>query len=323
MKLTITKQFQSFVEEQGVSFAHLLQQAQIPNLLWKEELLVDEQQYYRLLQVFDQYLSDEQLLAFSEVANINLFIPPIYAALAAKNGLEALERFILFKKLIGPITIDMEFLEDTVKIRFAFIFSHQELPRFALLNEQLLLISLLRRGSEREITPLLINGPFAYGDSLTRYLKTIPKKSQSNLLVFKTEDLAAPFYTQNNSMWQLIEPELKKRLAAISKPAAFAAVIQNELFHAIPSGHFSLADIAFRIGVSTRTLQRNLQAEKTTFNQQLKEAQLALSLSFLQNPQLTTTEIAYLVGFSDVSSFSRAFKKWTAKSITQYKALAE
>lgn len=319
MKLTITKQFQVFIEELGLSLERILQQARIPNLLWKEELVVDEQQYYRLLKVLDEYLSDEQLLAFSEIENINMFMPPIYAALSAKNGMEALERFVTFKKLIGPITIGLEILENTVQIRFAFVFPQQELPRFALLNEQLLLVSLLRRGSEKEITPLLISSPFDYGELLTHYLNCSPRKSQENLLVFKREELESPFYTQNNSMWQFIEPELKNRLSAASKPATFVEMIQNELFQAIPSGHFALPDIAQQIGISTRTLQRNLQAENTTFNQQLKHAQKTLSLNFLQNKHLTTTEIAYLVGFTDTSSFSRAFKKWTNKTISQYR----
>lgn len=270
MKLTITKQFQDFISQQGLSLEHLLQQADIPNLLWKEELSVNEQQYYRLLQVFDEYVSDEQILAFSEVENINMFIPPIYAALSAKNGMEALVRFIAFKKLIGPITISMEVLENTVQIRFSFIFPNQELPRFALLNEQLLLISLLRRGSEKMITPALVSSPFDYGTAIKEYLKCEPEKSKENLLVFQLADLKAPFYTQNNVMWQFIEPELKTRLAAVSMQNTFVGTIQNALFKAIPSGNFSLPEVAKTIGVSTRTLQRNLQAENTTFNRQLQ-----------------------------------------------------
>ncbi|MDA9472190.1 helix-turn-helix domain-containing protein [Enterococcus sp. 5H] len=319
MKLTITKQFQNFISSQGLSLEHLLQQANIPNLLWREELVVNEQQYYDLLQVFNQYVSDQQILAFSEIENINMFMPPIYAALSAENGMEALKRFISYKKLIGPITIGMEVEGKTVQIWFSFVFPNQELPRFALLNEQLLLLSLLRRGSKKEVTPLLIEGPFEYGESIKQYLNCNPRKSRENLLVLKLEDLKYPFYTQNNIMWEFIEPELKNRLVAASTPKTFVETIQKVLFQVIPSGNFSLQDVALKIGISTRTLQRNLQAENTTFNRQLQEAQKVLSLNFLQNNNLRTAEIAYLVGFSEVSSFSRAFKKWTGKNISQYK----
>lgn len=319
MKLTITKQFQAFIKEQNLSLEHILEQAMIPNLLWKEELVVEEQQYYRLLRVLDECISDEQLLALSEIENINMFMPPIYAALSAKNGMEALERFITFKKLIGPITIEMEEVGNNVQIRFSFLSSNQELPRFSLLNEQLLVVSLLRRGSGKEIRPISISGPFEYGETLTHYLKCVPEKSQGNILIFQQEDLDIPFYTQNNSMWEFMEPELKNRLATFSPSPSFLETIQNELFQSIPSGHFSLSNIAQKVGVSNRTLQRNLQAVNTTFHQQVQQTQMILSLNFLQNQNLTTTEIAYLVGFSEVSSFSRAFKKWTTKNITQYR----
>ncbi|MTD38334.1 helix-turn-helix domain-containing protein [Erwinia sp. CPCC 100877] len=99
----------------------------------------------------------------------------------------------------------------------------------------------------------------------------------------------------------------------------FVDTIQKVLFQVIPSGNFSLQDVASKIGVSTQTLQRNLQAENTTFNRQLQEAKKVLNLNFLQNDNLASTKIAYLVGFSEVSSFSRAFKKWTGKNISQYK----
>lgn len=323
MKVTITNQFQHYISDLGLSLAHLLQQAGIPNLLWKEELVVNEQQYYSLLQVFNKTITNQQILAFSEIRNINMFMPPIYAALSAKNGLEALERFTHYKKLIGPIVIEMGIKEEVVQIRFSFVFPNQELPRFALLNEQLLLISLLRTGSEKEITPLIIASPFEYGKTIKKYVQCNPIKSQGNLLVFKREDLVRPFFTQNNSMWEFIEPELKNRLIAASVSETFVEGIQRVLYQVIPSGNFSLQDVASEIGTSTRTLQRNLQAENTTFNEQLQEVQKILSLNFLKNKHLTTSEIAYLVGFSEVSSFSRAFKKWTGKNISQYKVELE
>lgn len=319
MKLTITKQFQEFILNLGLSLEDLLQKAGIPNLLWKEELVVNEQQYYRLLQEFNTHITNEQLLAFSEVKNINMFMPPIFAALSAKNGMEALERFITYKKLIGPVSVDMQILEDTVRIHFSFVYPEQELPRFALLNEQLLLISLLRTGSGKEIIPLLVSSPFDYGKQIKKYIGILPEKSKDNLLVFQIIDLKQSFLTQNNSMWQFIEPELKNRLSTISEQHTFISTIQSTLFQAIPSGHFSLNDIAHSIGVSTRTLQRNLRTENTTFNQQLQTTQKLLALNYVLNNNLTTNEISYLIGYADVSSFSRAFKKWTGKTISQYR----
>lgn len=92
MKLTISKQLQAFIESLGMRFEQFLAESDIPNYMWKEELTVSNEQYYRLLQTMDKYVTDEQILVFSDVKNINMFIPPIFAALSAENGIAALER---------------------------------------------------------------------------------------------------------------------------------------------------------------------------------------------------------------------------------------
>lgn len=45
--------------------------------MWKEELTFSNEQYYRLLQTMDKYVTDEQTLVFSDVKNINMFLPPV------------------------------------------------------------------------------------------------------------------------------------------------------------------------------------------------------------------------------------------------------
>nr|WP_246201304.1 AraC family transcriptional regulator [Streptococcus ratti] len=73
------------------------------------------------------------------------------------------------------------------------------------------------------------------------------------------------------------------------------------------------------LGISSRTLQRNLNAEGTKFNQELQNVQKLLALSYLEKSDISTDEVAYLVGYAEASSFSRAFKKWTGKTISQYR----
>ncbi|MGX4202141.1 helix-turn-helix domain-containing protein [Bacillus sp. JK74] len=147
----------------------------------------------------------------------------------------------------------------------------------------------------------------------------MPEVGEENQLVFKVEDLNRPFLTQNNSMWQYLEPALKNKLAELSAQRSFSSTVQTALFQAIPSGNFSLEEIAHSLGVSPRTLQRNLSAEGTAFNQQLQATQKMLALNYVQNDSLNMNEITYLVGYADPSSFSRAFKKWTGKTISHYK----
>lgn len=78
---------------------------------------------------------------------------------------------------------------------------------------------------------------------------------------------------------------------------------------------FLIEDIAHRLG---RTLQRNLSAENTSFKQELQAVQKAMAFSYLKM-NLSTEEISSLVGYSEVNAFSRAFKKWTGMTMTDYK----
>ncbi|MFP3126464.1 AraC family transcriptional regulator [Ectobacillus funiculus] len=319
MKITIPHQFQQFIASLGVSMEELLQKADIPNMLWKETLTLTNLEYYRLLQEFDHMLSDEQLLAFSQIENINMFMPPFFAAMSAKNGYEGIQRLATYKGLIGPVEIQMNETSTTVCYHFSFIYPNQELPRFALLNEQLLLVSLLRIATGEKVIPLLVGGPYSYGPLIEEFFGIRGTKSVTNQLIFKLADVKRPFLTENNTMWEYLKPEFTRRLQEISQQKSFSQNVQAILFSAIPSGHFTLEEIAHTLGISVRTLQRNLSAENTTFNQQLQAVQKMLAFHYLQEPNLTTNDIAYLLGYADSNSFVRAFKKWTGQTISEYK----
>ena len=323
MKITITRQFQQFIASLGISMEEVLQKANIPNMLWKETLALTNLEYYRLLQEFDLLLSDEQLLAFSQIENIKMFMPPFFAAMSAKNGYEGIQRLAKYKGLIGPIEIEMNETSNTVSVHFSFTYPNQELPRFALLNEQLLLVSLLRAATGERIVPLLVEGPYLYSYPIEAFLGIRGTKSMTNQLLFKLTDLKRPFLTENNSMWEYLEPEFTKRIHEISRQKSFSQNIQAILFTAIPGGHFTLEEVARSLGISVRTLQRNLSAENTTFNQQLQTVQKMLAFHYLQDPNLTTRDISYLLGYADSNSFVRAFKKWTGQTITAYRELLE
>ncbi len=63
--------------------------------------------------------------------------------------------------------------------------------------------------------------------------------------------------------------------------------------------------------MSTRTLQRRLDDEGTRFSDVLDTVRERLARSLLLDPSLTLAEVAYRTGFSDLATFSRAFKRWS------------
>jgi AraC-like DNA-binding protein len=68
-----------------------------------------------------------------------------------------------------------------------------------------------------------------------------------------------------------------------------------------------MADVAKRLAVSSRTLQRRLQAEDTSFKQELSALRAELANHYLVNTPYSSAEISFLLGYSEPSSFFRAF----------------
>jgi AraC-like DNA-binding protein len=77
--------------------------------------------------------------------------------------------------------------------------------------------------------------------------------------------------------------------------------------------------IAEAMGMTVRTLQRQLQSCDTTLSALRDEVCLALSRELLNNPALTLEEIAASLGYSDASNFRRAFKRWTGVNPSQFR----
>ncbi len=318
MKLAVTRGLEDYLKALGLDFPSLLHKAAIPNKLRNEEIELTSLEYFRLLDELDRVLDEKEIRSLSQIANLQLLVPAFFAALSAKNGLEALERFAHFKKLVGPIEVELMVTELSVSVHFSYALRQFDLPKLAVLNEQLLLLNLLKTGTGQSIQPILLESPFDYEEETLAEFGQLVQKSTYNQLVFARVDLYQPFITQNNIMWHYLEPELNKHLASLEGEKSFATYVQEELLSAIPAGNFLVEDIAQRLGLSSRTLQRNLKAENTSFKEQVQAVQKAMAVSYLKL-NLSTEEIADLLGYTEVAAFSRAFKKWLGMTVTDYR----
>lgn len=90
--------------------------------------------------------------------------------------------------------------------------------------------------------------------------------------------------------------------------------VESLLMPVLHTGTASMDTIAAKLGMSRQTLFRKLKAEGITFEKVLDELRHKMALNYLGDRKVSVTETAYLVGFSDPASFSRAFKRWTGAS---------
>ena len=164
-----------------------------------------------------------------------------------------------------------------------------------------MLINLLNKGIVKRISPVSVTSPFEYGELLTKEINAMINKAKQNEVIFSMKDLKKPFLTANNIMVEYLEPQLKQKLEEMESETfeTFASRVQKKLFQLIPSGQFGLENVAEEFGISGRTVQRNLSAENTSFNQLVKDIQKIMTFNYLETKELSIDEIAYLVGYTN------------------------
>jgi len=86
------------------------------------------------------------------------------------------------------------------------------------------------------------------------------------------------------------------------------------------AGDASPVKIASLLGMSSRSLQRRLQEQGTSYAQVLRDTRRELAVSYLCEQHCSITEIAFLLGFEDASAFARAFRSWTGVSPSEFRA---
>ena len=87
----------------------------------------------------------------------------------------------------------------------------------------------------------------------------------------------------------------------------------------LPGGAGTADDVAEKLGLSKRTLQRKLMEENTSFQKQLNGTRELLARHYLRNTDMSSDEIAFLLGYQEINSFLRAFNIWTGMSITEFR----
>jgi AraC-like DNA-binding protein len=99
-----------------------------------------------------------------------------------------------------------------------------------------------------------------------------------------------------------------------------AMQVRAKIIEGLPDGRPSQEDIAETLNTSLRSLQRRLRDEDTTFKDLLNETQQELALQYMRDTSRSIGEVTYLLGFSEPSNFTRAFKRWTGKSPGEFRS---
>jgi AraC-like DNA-binding protein len=129
-----------------------------------------------------------------------------------------------------------------------------------------------------------------------------------------------PLRTADADMAEYFDHVLAQRARATGDEPSVIGELRRQLAQKLPDGVPPMSETARLLGTSVRTLQRRLRAEGASFGSVLDHVRADLALAYLQNRNLTTAEIAYLLGYAEASSFSRAFRRWHGRTPEEHRA---
>lgn len=142
---------------------------------------------------------------------------------------------------------------------------------------------------------------------------------QTNALAFLRSDLDARMPHSDPYLFSMVQSFLLSRRPAKQDTEAFATRIRNEIRTRLGQGLPTVHELADYLGLTEAAFQHQLRANNVTFADIQRAARQELAFHYLENPDMTLSEIALALGYSELSAFSRAFRGWTGASPQRFR----
>ena len=133
------------------------------------------------------------------------------------------------------------------------------------------------------------------------------------------ETASRPNRLSDDGMSKFFEAHLDNELGQIDDNAMLERRILDYIGDTLSEGVPTLADVASQLGMSTRTLQRRLSEAGLAYQDLIADARKSLTAQLLKRTDYALAEIAFLTGFSDQSTFTRAFKRWHGQTPASFR----
>lgn len=270
-------------------------------------------------------------LAFADPAcglKISRYVRPTtfhalgYAVMASVTLREALHRLVRYSTLIGDgATLVLDTTNTTARLSFQIPEEHGASAPEGLDAIMSLIVRTCRTLTDRSFTLEQVELRRPWPRDVTPYERffrcPLHFDALSDALTFSGAALDRPLPNANPELARHNDDLIRRSLAEIEQGSLVdrvRAVLAGDL-----SGDASPSKAARALGVSERSLQRHLAKHGTTFAELLNETRREMACAYLREPRWSITEVAFLLGFEDASSFARAFRRWTGSSPTEFR----
>ena len=317
----MTRQACALVRAAGLELAPLLAPAGLTiELIEDRDSRFRAESQIRFLQLAADALGDD-LLGFhlgrdSELREVGL----LYYVLASSNTLgESLARAERYSALNNEgISLRLRHEPATV-IAFQYVGIERNLDRHQIEYLLTAVIRICRQLTNSDLRPRrvrMVHRHRAAATELNAFLGCdVEFGSDVDEVEFSENVEGIPVVSQDPYLNRLLikycEEALAERLAA---RGSLRRDLESAITLLLPHGRAHVGEVAAQLGMSRRTLARRLAAEGLTFADVLAELRVALAKRELQDRGLTISQVAWLLGYREVSAFTHAFKRWTGKT---------
>lgn len=246
------------------------------------------------------------------------------AALHSPDVGTALSKIARYKRLCGPKDMIIDASRNELAIHTNWLHASRPTPQRLVDASLGSLLVLLQRGSGLPLAPKRVELSRARSDEpmLQRFFGCpIRFGAARDALVIEERLLATPFVTHNDDLLQVLVPSLDQKLAPLAQ-ASFVDQVRSVIARRMSGERPSVEKVARELAVGTRTLQRRLGELGLSYQQVLDDVRRRTALHLLRANTLAIEEIAFLLGFEELNSFTRAFRQWEGTTPIRWRASA-
>jgi len=303
------------LEEHGVSASAVLRRAGLPQSYSKElRILLTTEELFALWRAIGEVAENPAIgLQLGTETKVERFSPTGLAALSSENFGAAVGQIARYKQITCPEKIQQERDGTEWTIQFHWLLAEETEPPVMTESVFAWVLSIARCGTGLRLSPLRVEFVQA-----RTHIKAVERHfgcpivcgAPRNAIVFKVSDAERPFVTRNPELLAILAPQFEAELKKMTGDENFIERVRMAIQQKLTGQRPTIEDISDALHISSRTLQRRLQDEGSSFQRVLEEARHQLARHYLNNSVLELNEAAYLLGYNDSNSFVRAFRTW-------------
>ena len=177
------------------------------------------------------------------------------------------------------------------------------------------------------VTPVLVQLSYRQPADIKEYERFFSAPLEFGALassfLLRSDELARRLAMADKTLVGYLDTLADQTLASIGAERTLRERVRRVLWAELSERTPTLEGVARTLGVSARTLQRQLRQEGTTFAKLLTELRQEMAPALLRDGRHGVSEVAFLLGYEDPSAFRRAFQRWFARSPRSFRSGAE